>query len=186
MKDKLYFITGNKGKFETAKRLIPEVEQIDIDVCEIQELDTKKILEEKLVEAEKAAEGRFFCEDVSLEIKALNGLPGPFIKWFLKALGTEGIWKLVENSEDKSAIGRLTLGYSDGDSVVFFDETVEGEIVSPRGKNGMGWDALFEPNGSGETYAEMIDKEGKRKFGLRTKALLKLKEYIESNENRDS
>jgi len=180
--EKLYFITGNSGKFETAKKLIPEVEQIDIDVCEIQELDTKKILEEKLREAKKVAKGRFFCEDVSLEIKSLGGLPGPFVKWFLKAIGTEGIYKLVENSENKSVTARLTLAYSDGDGVVFFDETVEGEIVFPRGDSGMGWDTLFQPNGSDETYAEMIDKDGKRKFGLRTKVLLKLKEYIEENE----
>ena len=166
------------GKFETAKRLIPEVEQIDIDVCEIQELDTKKILERKLKEASESVKGIFFCDDVSLEIKSLGGLPGPFVKWFLKALGPEGVYKLVENSEDKSAIGRITLGYSDGENTMFFEESQEGEIVNPRGDGGFGWDSLFQPSGSEKTYAEMMSDDGKRKFGLRTKVLLKLKDYI--------
>ena len=178
---KLYFITGNLGKFETAKRIIPEIEQIDIDLPEIQELDTKKIIDEKLGEASKDMKERFCCEDVSLEIKSLNGLPGPLIKWFLEAIGTDGIYNLIKNSDDKTAVGRITMGYSDGNNTIFFEETVDGKIVPPRGDNGFGWDSLFQPSGSEKTYAEM-DVNDKTEFGLRTKVFLKLKEYIDSNE----
>jgi XTP/dITP diphosphohydrolase len=182
VKEKLYFITGNKGKLENAKAILPDVEQIDIDVCEIQELDAKKILEEKLREATKVAKGRFFCEDVSFEIKSLNGFPGPLIKWLSKSIGNEGIFDLVRD-KDKSATIRLTLAYSDGGKVVFFEEVQEGKIVLPLGDGGFGWAPIFQPLDCDKTYAEM-DPEYKMKFGFRGKVLLRLKEYIESNEKR--
>jgi inosine triphosphate pyrophosphatase len=179
--DKLYFITGNKGKFGQAKNVIPDIEQIDFDLPEIQEMDSRKIIEEKLKEASKISEGRFFCEDVSLGINCLNGLPGPFIKWFLDVLKPEGIFDLVSKSEDKSAVGKTVVGYSDGDKIVFFEETMEGDIVSPAGENGYGWDCLFRPKGYDKTLAEM-DEEEKKGATMKTKVFLKLKEYIESNE----
>ena len=34
----IYFITGNEGKFKEAKAIMPEIEQLIIDLPEIQEL----------------------------------------------------------------------------------------------------------------------------------------------------
>ena len=181
----LYFITGNKGKFGQAKDIIPEIEQIDFDLPEIQELDSKKIIEEKLSEAAKVSKGRFFCEDVSLEIKCLGGLPGPLVKWFLDALGPGGIFNLVSKFENRSIVARTMVGYSYGDDIVFFEESMEGEIVEPKGENGYGWDCLFKKDGYDKTLAEMDDEE-KKGATMKTKVFLKLKEYIDSNENANS
>ncbi len=47
-----YFITGNKNKIEEAKSVIPELQQLDIDLPEIQEIRRKdNHLEAKLAEA---------------------------------------------------------------------------------------------------------------------------------------
>ena len=183
MEDKLYFITGNKGKLKQAEDILPGVEQIDFDLPEIQELDSKKIIEEKLSEAAKISEGRFFCEDVSLCINCLDGLPGPFVKWFIQTLGLNGIFNLVSKFDDRSAVAKTMIGYSDGDDIVFFEESMEGEIVSPIGDGGFGWDSLFVPKGYDKSFAEMDDMEYKDAM-MRTKVLLKLKEYIDSNEKR--
>ncbi|MEM3154907.1 MAG: non-canonical purine NTP pyrophosphatase [Candidatus Woesearchaeota archaeon] len=43
----LYFITGNKNKLAEVKAIIPDVEQIQLDLHEIQELDPHKIIREK-------------------------------------------------------------------------------------------------------------------------------------------
>jgi len=34
-------------------------------------------------------------EDTSLVFNALNGLPGPYIKWFMKSLKTSGLPKIL-------------------------------------------------------------------------------------------
>ena len=85
-----------------------------MDLPEIQELDTKKIIEAKLDEAIKNNQGRFFCEDTSLSIECLNGLPGPLIKWFIESIGNQGIWDLVKDKENKKAVGKTSIGYYDG------------------------------------------------------------------------
>jgi len=65
------FITGNIEKFKEIKRFIPELEQLKIDLPEIQELDAKKVIEVKLVEARKFIEKgtEIIVEDTSLYIK---------------------------------------------------------------------------------------------------------------------
>ena len=39
----LYFITGNKNKLEEFKSVLPDIEQLDMDLPEIQEIDAKKL-----------------------------------------------------------------------------------------------------------------------------------------------
>jgi inosine triphosphate pyrophosphatase len=178
---KVYFITGNKGKFERAKSIVPEIEQIDMDLPEIQELDSKKIIEEKLKEASKATGEMLICDDASLEIDSLGGMPGPLVKWFLKSIGAQGIYDLVKD-KNKKARCRVTIGLKDRENILFFEEVIEGEIVSPRGRNGFGFDCLFKPNGHDKTLAEMSFEE-KGEIGPRTKALMRLKEYLEKKSN---
>jgi inosine/xanthosine triphosphate pyrophosphatase family protein len=40
----IYFITGNKNKFEEARKIIPDLEQLDIDLIEIQSNDLWMLL----------------------------------------------------------------------------------------------------------------------------------------------
>ena len=49
----IYFITGNKDKFNEAKEVIPDLDFISLGLDEIQELDSKKIIEHKVKEALK-------------------------------------------------------------------------------------------------------------------------------------
>ena len=179
---KLYFITGNVGKFIEAKSVIYDAEQIDLDLLEIQEIDARKVVEAKLREALKHNSGEFFCEDTSLYINCLKGLPGPLIKWFLEVLKVDGIYDLVKRYEDKSAVAKTIVGYSDGNNIVFFEGIVEGEIVSPRGENGFGWDKLFLPGGSERTFGEMNLGE-KNEFSMRKMALIKLRDYLREQDD---
>ena len=177
MGKKLYFITGNEGKFLEARSIIDNVEQIDLDLPEIQEIDARKIIEAKLDEALKHNKGEFIVEDTSVYINCLNGLPGPLIKWFLDSLKVEGIADLVGRYDDGSAVAKTLIGYSDGDSVVFFEGNVKGDIVAPRGENGFGWDKMFLPEGSDKTFGEM-SLEKKNEFSMRKIAFGKLKGYL--------
>jgi hypothetical protein len=36
----VYFITGNQAKFDEVKAILPQVEQIDMDLTEIQGIDS--------------------------------------------------------------------------------------------------------------------------------------------------
>ena len=68
---KLYFLTGNKNKFEEAKAVLGDVEQLDIGLPEIQEIDAKGIIKTKLQEAFNHQKGELLVEDTSLYLNCL-------------------------------------------------------------------------------------------------------------------
>ena len=175
----IYFITGNKNKFEEVKIILPEVEQLDIDLPEIQEIDAKEIIKEKLLEALKHKKGEFIVEDTSLYLDSLHGLPGPLIKWFLQTIGNEGLANLADKLGNDKAVAKTIIGYakSQGD-IHFFEGVINGKIVSPRGKTNFGWDPIFLPDSHKKTFAEM-SREEKNKISMRRNALNKLKKFMQ-------
>lgn len=175
---KLYFLTGNKNKFEEVKAILGEVEQLDIDLPEIQEIDAKEIIKAKLQEAFNHQQGEFLVEDTSLYLDSLNGLPGPLIKWFLKTVGNEGLFNIADKLGNSKAQAKTIIGFAkNNDEIYFFEGEVKGKIVSPRGDNGFGWDKIFEPDGFLKTFAEMSLEE-KNAISMRRIALNKLKEFL--------
>jgi len=178
MTHQLYFVTGNKSKLEEVLAIMPNVKLAHLDLPEIQELDSKKIIEAKLREAIKYYQGfELFCEDTSLYIRALNNLPGPLIKWFMQSLGNQGIYELVKNEHNPVAIAKTVIGYTNGKDIKFFEGELEGKIVPPRGMTNFGWDPIFQPKGYEITLAELSSGE-KNKISMRGKALRQLKEYL--------
>ncbi|KAK2765901.1 nucleoside triphosphate pyrophosphohydrolase ham1 [Arachnomyces sp. PD_36] len=173
------FITGNKNKLAEVEALIGDVVEVQnraIDIPEIQGT-IEEIAKEKCRKAADAVQGPVLTEDTALSFNALGGLPGPYIKWFLESLGHEGLNKMVDPYEDKSAEAICTFAFSTGPGAepILFQGRREGRIVRPRGPAKFGWDPVFEYRG--QTYAEM-EKEEKNKISHRYLALLKLKEWI--------
>ncbi len=180
----LYFITGNKNKFNEVKEILDRnIKQLELDLLEIQELDPKKIISEKLKEAMGNYKGALIVEDTSLYIEGLNGLPGPLIKWFLQTLGIEGLYKMARDSGNTKAKASTMIGYYDGREIRFIEGSVEGEIVPPSGKSGFGWDPIFKPANQLKTYQQMTLEE-KNKISHRGKAFLKLKELLDKEFSR--
>jgi non-canonical purine NTP pyrophosphatase (RdgB/HAM1 family) len=173
----MLFITGNKGKFEEMRTVLPELEMRDIDLPEIQSSDAQEIIRAKLHVAFDHCRGAFIVEDTSLYFDALGGLPGPLIKWFLKAIGTQGLVDLAEKMGNPRAVAKTIIGYvKNQDEIFFFEGIVPGRIVAPRG-TGFGWDLIFVPDGHERTFGEM-SKDEKNAISMRRLAAEKLKEFI--------
>ncbi len=174
----LFFITGNKNKFQEVNAFLPHIQQLDIDLPELQDSDPHKVVQAKLVEALTHKKGEFIVEDTSLYFECLNGLPGPFIKWFIKAIGTEGLASLADKLANTNATAKTIIGYAkNSNEITFFEGAVHGTIVAPRGKGGFGWDPIFLPDGYKKTFGEMTAKE-KGAISMRRIALEKLKKYF--------
>jgi len=177
----LYFITGNENKLREVRSILGDVQQLDIDLTEIQDIDSEKIIRHKLQEALKHQEGSFIVEDTSLHISSLGGLPGPLIKWFMKTIGNEGIVDIVSNKASQEAEAVTRIGYAKNkDELYFFEGSIKGKIVQPVGENGFGWDQIFVPEGFDRTFAQM-NQEEKNSLSMRKIAVTKLKEFIDSN-----
>lgn len=175
----LYFITGNKNKLAEVQALLPQVQQLDIDLAEIQEINPHKIIEAKLQEALKHKEGEFIVEDTSLYFDALNGLPGPLIKWFSHKLGNNGLYNLALSQQNTRAEAKTLIGYAKSKQEIFyFEGTIKGTIISPTGETTFGWDPIFQPEGYTKSFAQMSSDE-KRTISMRTIAVKKLKIFLE-------
>lgn len=176
----MHFITGNKNKLEEIKSVIPDVDQLDIDLIEVQDIDPHVIIKAKLQEAFNHHEGPFIVEDTSLYFESLKDFPGPMIKWFLKSLGNEGLANLAQRLENQKAVAKVLIGYAKNkEDIKFFEGSITGIIVPPRGETTFGWDPIFQPDGFQKTFAEMSPEE-KNAISMRKIAAEKLKEYINS------
>ncbi|KAI9219134.1 inosine triphosphate pyrophosphatase [Blastocladiella britannica] len=159
------YVTGNQAKLREVRRILGattalELEAIDVDLPEYQGT-SDTVTREKCKLAASILGRPVLIEDTSLGFNALNGLPGPYIKWFSKSLGDEGLVKMLEGFHDKSAFALCTYAYSAGpdQEPILFHGRTNGTIVAPRGNNGFAWNAIFQPEGSDKTYAEMTDDE---------------------------
>ena len=138
------FVSGNKNKLRELNEIFSEnfkdiiVKQLDIDLPELQGIP-EDIVRGKLklaIEKSKGLEGPVLVEDTSLCFNAYGGLPGPYIKYFLKSIKQEGLYKMACAFEDHSAYAQSIFGLQkNGNSEphLFIGKT-DGEIVSPRGQ----------------------------------------------------
>ncbi|XP_050400738.1 inosine triphosphate pyrophosphatase [Patella vulgata] len=183
----LVLVTGNIKKLEEFKQILGstfpyEILSKDIDLPEYQG-EPIEVAEAKCHQAIEHIKGPVIVEDTSLCFNALGGLPGPYIKWFLKNLGPSGLYKLLSGFDDKTAYALCTYAYSSGEEGVpikIFSGRCDGSIVEPRGPANFGWDPCFMPQGFDKTYAEM-DKSAKHSISHRGKAMAMLKDYFVKN-----
>ncbi|RYP48969.1 hypothetical protein DL768_005241 [Monosporascus sp. mg162] len=175
------FITGNANKLAEVKAILEpagiEVRSQALDLPEIQGT-LEEVTRAKCRAAADLVGGPVLVDDTCLCFDALNGLPGPYIKWFMKSIGHEGLNNLLAAYDDKSAQAVATFGFcrGPGHEILLFQGRTNGKIVPARGPAYFGWDPIFEYNG--QTYAEM-DKVEKNKISHRFKALEKLREWME-------
>ena len=151
-----------------------------LDIPEIQSLDLDEVINHKAKEAYKKIKKPVLVEDVSFEIGALNGLPGTFIKFFLKTLGTEGTVALIKGKNTNTKVTTAAAIY-DGQNLKVFKGTIYGTL-SPkdRGKYGFGFDKVFIPKGYKNTLAQMPPSL-KNKISHRAKVLRKVSAYLDSS-----
>lgn len=177
----LVFITGNQYKADfLAKWLGYSVEHHKLDLDELQSLDLNAIVEHKARQAYDILKRPVLVEDASLSLTAIGRLPGPFIKWFLKEMGPEGLCKLARSLPSQEAHGEVCYALFDGADVKFFEGEMRGRIAKEvRGTGGFGFDPIFINDGYDITRAEM-DEDTYAKTSYRTDAMTKLKRYLDS------
>eukprot|EP00002_Diphylleia_rotans_P016688 TRINITY_DN3246_c1_g3_i1.p1 TRINITY_DN3246_c1_g3~~TRINITY_DN3246_c1_g3_i1.p1 ORF type:complete len:200 (+),score=54.78 TRINITY_DN3246_c1_g3_i1:58-657(+) len=179
------FVTGNAKKLEEVKAILGSTFNLvnsDVDLPELQGEDTEIAIEKCRIAAQKV-DGPVLTEDTSLCFVAMDGLPGPYIKWFLKKCGNEGLNKMLAGFEDKSAYAQCIFTFSEGptsEPTVFVGRTY-GKIVPPRGPANFGWDPIFQPDGFDQTYAE-LDSQIKNSISHRRKSLDLLIEFLHKRE----
>ncbi|GKY93868.1 hypothetical protein MPSEU_000353700 [Mayamaea pseudoterrestris] len=188
-KFKIIFVTGNKKKLEEVQQILGsdleasyDITSHKVDLPELQG-DPVAIAKEKCMIAAKEIGGACLTEDTSLCFNALNGMPGPYIKWFLESCGHDGLNAMLTGFDDNTAYAQTVVAFTKGPGkeVYVFDGRTDGKIVPARGSLDFGWDPIFEPlEGDGKTYAEM-NKSDKNAISHRGRSFAKLKTFLLDN-----
>jgi len=182
----VFFATGNIHKFNEARNILIKrdiaVGMLRLKDIEIQSDSLIEIALASVVDVFKQCNLPVIVEDAGLFINALKGFPGPYAAYAYKTLGNKGLLKLLKGLKNRKAVFRSALAYCDSETnvpVVFKGEAT-GKITNGErfgnGKSGFGFDPIFQPNGSANTFAEMILEE-KNSFSHRAKAIYKFSEW---------
>ena len=194
---RLVIASHNQGKVREIRALlepygIEPVSAGDLGLPEPEETGTS-FAENALLKARASAEGAdcvALADDSGLCVTALGGKPGvytadwaerqrfegaPGRDWYMAMGKVEGLLAEQGPDIDRSAcfVATLALAWPDGHSEVF-EGRVEGKLVwPPRGELGFGYDPVFQPNGFGQTFAE-LDPAQKQAMSHRADAFAKL------------
>jgi len=173
------FITGNQKKADYLARYLGyPVDHVKLDLEEIQSLDLKEIVEHKVRQAYEKIKKPVIIEDVSLEFEALNGLPGPFIRFFLDQVPFETICSMI-NGQSRRATAKCMFGYYDGEVMKLLEGSLGGTIAEiPAGENGYGWDKIFIPDGYSVTRAQLSEEDDQKTY-MQVKPFSALKAFLE-------
>jgi inosine triphosphate pyrophosphatase len=153
------FITGNQDKADYLSHVLGiKLEHQKLSLDEIQSADSAAVAEHKARQAYGILKKPVLIEDSYLNFNALNGLPGPFVKFFYETTdGLEMMCRMLDGFDDRSAYTGAVYCYFDGNETHTFNGKLDGSISQkPCGVDGYGWDKIFRPAGhNGLTIAEM-------------------------------
>jgi non-canonical purine NTP pyrophosphatase (RdgB/HAM1 family) len=154
-------VTSNESKWAEAQRIVGHpLERLVLELPELQADTTTEVAIHKARAAFAAVSRPVIVEDAGLELAALGGFPGPFIKFWEKLGGLGSICLAANGLKDRRAEAVCVLALCNADGVQVVEGRVAGTIASePRGNNGFGWDAVFVPEGEQRTWGQMSPEE---------------------------
>ncbi len=186
------FATSSDNKVKEVSAILEDINVVKLhqDLSEVQG-SLEEIVLSKITQIKNWNTDQYFLvEDTSFEVVTMGNLPGPYIKHFIESMGLFRFWEQF-SSKDKNEDGTLvpTVAYA---VTMFgirvnlaeykytthlFAGRVKGQLVEPRGDSGFGWDAIFQPDGFDQTFAEM-GPELKNKVSQRRLALEKVDLFL--------
>ena len=127
------------------------------------------------------------ADDTGLEVDALNGAPGVYSARFAgdNATFEDNVNKMLIALkgipyDKRRARFRTVLAFIDSNSEFSEDGAIEGRIINKaRGKDGFGYDPIFQPESYDITFAEMTSEE-KNRISHRARALEKMKKILKT------
>ncbi len=185
------YVTSNLKKFEEAYHILKAGENANslsivhanVHLTEIQGT-AEEIAIHKAKEAYSILKKPVIIDDISLYCHALNGMPGPYIRYFLETIGDEGIYKLISHYSCRRVDAVCSIAFYDGiESPRVFQGSVSGSIVAPHGSKTLhgkvSWNTIVQLDGCESTLADMPLEE----YALvspRNQALQLLKQHLHS------
>ena len=189
MKKTLVFATNNSHKLQEVQQMIGDqfvMKSLDDIGCFEDIPETGDTFEENALQKAHFVCQRFkvdcLADDSGLEVEALNNEPGVYSARYSGSRDAEINLQLVldklEGEVNRKARFRCVIALSLNGEDHLFEGVVNGEIRNARaGKEGFGYDPIFQPEGYDITFAEMSPEE-KNRISHRGQAIAKLVSFL--------
>lgn len=165
----IIFVTSNKYKFQVAQKSLRgsalKLVQKKLETPEIQSESVEEIATFSARWAADTLKKPVVVSDGGCYVEALNGFPGPFIKYINKWLSANGLLSLMRSEKNRRVAWRDCLAYCEpGKKPKTFVCYFEGNIAKRAGKiifrKDYSWmDSLFIPVGHSGPLSEWPDNE---------------------------
>lgn len=170
MKKEIVFISGNKGKIETAKRYFDKLDNVELkplemDLIEPQFDSVKDIAIYKAKQAYDIVKKPVFVLDSGFEIEELNGFPGAYAKYFNETIGNKGYLRLLDGIENRNCSFTNTIVYIDENGKDYcFESSIRGRVIEKEVDVSIkeAWSCLWKIvvlNGVNKTIVELNPEE---------------------------
>ena len=189
---RLLVATHNAGKLEEIASLLQPyaidcVGAAEMGLDEPEETETTFVGNARIKAhaAVKATGLPALADDSGIEVDGLGGAPGVYTAdWAFTPTGRDFVQAMTRTWDELEAVNApyprtarfratMVLAWPDGHDEVF-EGKVEGQVVWPmRGRQGHGYDPMFQPDGYDITFAEM-DTDEKNRISHRADAFRKL------------
>ncbi len=138
--NKINFITSNKGKIKSLENSL-KVNNIDVQIC-AQNLDimepqfdtVQEVSKYKALKAFEILKEPVLVEDGGFSVFELKGFPGVYTKYVLKTLGADGILKLMQGIENRTAKFISVATFVNKDGILFQFEREGGDFEISKEK----------------------------------------------------
>jgi XTP/dITP diphosphohydrolase len=179
---KIQVVTSNQGKLrEFRSALGPlglEVKHSTEDCDEIQADSLQEVVLSCLQQLKNKGLKDFVIDDSGLFVHGLKGFPGVYSSYALRTIGLDGVLRLLDGLEDRSAHFECCIGASIDGREFTVTGRCDGTLgLRPSGTDGFGFDPLFVPTGHSQTFAE-ISIEEKNRISHRGKAVQAFSEEL--------
>lgn len=159
----LYFVTGNQHKINSAHIVLDPLgiffETINLPLIEIQSASIEKIALSKVEQAYDKLQKPLIIKDDGWHIDALNGFPGPYMKYVNEWFTVEDYQNLLRSKINKKVIFTEVLSYKDNKQTKVFRGDIVGHYLdNPAGKASHPFMELVTFRNDGLTMAEAVNK----------------------------
>lgn len=194
---KIVFATNNAHKLQEVRQILGvrfEVVGLADIGCHEDIPETAETLEGNALQKARYVKEHYgldcFADDTGLEVRALDGAPGVHTARYAELFGAGDthdsnanmnlLLRNLENKSDRHARFRTVIALIYQGEEHLFEGIVEGEILHERhGHEGFGYDPVFEPEGRGVSFAEMLAAD-KNAISHRGRASQKLVEFLKN------
>lgn len=161
----LVYVTRNELKFKVAVQSLQNsgisLERKSLNTPEIQSNRVEEIAEWSAVWASQHLNQPVVVMDSGYYIEALNGFPGPFIKFVNEWLSADDYLNLLQGKSNRRVIIRDCLAYCHPDEKpILFCQLHQGKLATDAGRqNGTSIDQIFIPEGYSKPISEIPPDE---------------------------